>query len=291
MALAEIVMPLIEKFPGELGLYIRHLESGEEFGHQADSPFLTASVFKIPVLVELFRQAEQGRLSLEQRVVVREADKLPGTGVLKELSDGHQATVRELAMLMIIVSDNTATDLLMALTGKEPINRSMRELGLARTRVDFTCRELLTDLLTPVAEADGEAAVSRWGSLRLNMRCKAMTDLEENDVSTPREISRLLELIHLGQAASPDSCAAMIDILKRQQVNDRVPVMLPLGTEVAHKTGELPGIRNDAAIVYSPTGPYLFTAFTRQMPNEVLGCRQVGEISRVVFNHFSGGDA
>lgn len=287
MALSHVVSPLLPSFPGDLGLYIRHLTTGEEFGHQADAPFLTASVFKIPVLVELYRQVERGALRLDQSVTVRETDKVAGSGVLKELSDGHRVNLYELAMLMIIVSDNTATDLLMERLGKDAINATLRGLGLTETRVDLTCRELLSDLLTPAPPDAPESDVLVWGSLRLNLRCRAMTDLQTNDRSTAREMSRLLELIHRGEAASRASCDAMLEILGRQQVNDRVPVQLPLATPVAHKTGELPGIRNDAAIVYGPSGPYLFTAFTRNLADEVRGCRQVGEISRAVYDYFN----
>jgi beta-lactamase class A len=289
VALAEVVAPLLDMFQGDIGIYVRHLKTGEEFAHQAELPFLTASVFKIPVLVEVFRQSEAGSLSLDRPVTVRREDKRPGSGILKELADGHVATVRELAMLMIIVSDNTATDLLLKFVGKEAVNATLGDLGMERTRVDLTCEEILSDLITPLAESNGETEVGAWRGHQINLRCRALTDLKQNDVSTPREMSTLLELIHTGRAASPASCEAMGDILSRQQVNDRIPGLLSATVAVAHKTGELPGIRNDAGIVYSPSGPYLFTAFTRKLPHEVMGCRQVAELSKAVFNYFCGG--
>lgn len=284
--LARAVEPHFAAFKGEVGFYVRHLVTGEETGHNADAPFLTASVFKIPVLVEVFRQAEAGRLSLDDTVTISRNAKLPGSGVLKEMSDGVTMTARDLAMLMIIVSDNTATDLLLDLVGKDAVNATLRALGLERTRVDLTCREILYNLLYPESVPAAEADVSTFRQWKVNPQSKSLTDLTCNDLSTAREISRLLEMIHDGRAANPSSCAVMITILKRQQVNDRIPLFLPRSIEVAHKTGELPGIRNDAGIVHGPSGPYLFACFTRGLPSEAEGCWHIGRLSKAVSDYF-----
>ena len=284
--LARAVEPHVAAFKGEVGFYVRHLVTGEEAGHNADAPFLTASVFKIPVLVEVFRQAEAGRLSLDETVTISRKAKLPGSGVLKEMSDSLTVTARDLAMLMIIVSDNTATDLLLDLVGKDTVNATLRALGLERTRVDLTCREILYNLLDPESVPAAEADVSTFRRWKVNPQSKSLTDLTRNDLSTPREISRLLEMIHDGRAANPTSCAVMITILKRQQVNDRIALFLPRSIEVAHKTGELPGIRNDAGIVYGPSGPYLFACFTRGLPSEADGCWHMAHLSKAVSDYF-----
>ena len=284
--LARAVEPHFAAFKGEVGLYVRHLVTGEDTGHNADAPFLTASVFKIPVLVEVFRQAEAGGLNLDDTVTISRKAKLPGSGVLKEMSDGLAVTARDLAMLMTVVSDNTATDLLLDLVGKDAVNATLRRLGLERTRVDLTCREILYNLLDPESVRAAEADVSTFRSWKVNLQSKSLTDLTHNDLSTAREMSRLLEMIHDGRAAGPQSCAVMITLLKRQQVNDRIPLFLPRSTEVAHKTGELPGIRNDAGIVYGPSGPYLFACFTRSLPSEAEGCWQIGHLSKAAFDYF-----
>jgi beta-lactamase class A len=197
-------------------------------------------------------------------------------------------TVRDLATLMIIVSDNTATDLLLDVVGKAAVNATLTQLGFERTRVDLTCREILYHLTDPQSALAAESDISAWRRWRIDPKSKSLTDLKHNNVSTPREMAKLLELVHDGHAASPTACASMMRILQSQQVNDRIPLLLPRSVEVAHKTGELPGIRNDAGIVYSPSGPYLFVCFTRQLPREGEGCWNIGQFSRAVFDYFGG---
>ncbi len=109
--------------------------------------FPTASVFKVPVIVELYGQVEAGRLSLDDRLILKDSIKVPGSGILKELSEGLEVTVRDLSRLMMILSDNTATDMLVERVGKENVNARMRRLGLKNTVVVGDCRDLLFDLV------------------------------------------------------------------------------------------------------------------------------------------------
>lgn len=204
-------------------------------------------MFKIAVLVEVFRQGEAGRLDLNGRVPVTNEAVRRGTGVLQYLDPAVALSIRDLAVLMIVLSDNTATELLLQKVGVERVNATLRELGLTQTWVT-----------RPLPEC----------------------------VSTPHEMARLLELIYRDRAAGPAACAAMADILKRQQHNDRIPLLLP-ALPVAHKTGELPGIRNDAGIVYSSRGPYLFVCFTSGVADEALASWKIARLSRAAFDYFS----
>ena len=229
---------IASRFSGQLGLAATNLTTGETVEVNADSLFPTASVIKLAVLVEVFRQAEEGRFGLQQRLEMRDTDIVRGSGILKELNPGLSPTIHDLAMLMVVLSDNTATNMLIDLVGGvAAVNQTMHErLGLPaivlHNRIDF-------------ARIGGE--VRRLAE------------------STPRAMARLVELLARGEVVSPEASAAMVDIMRRQQYLDQVPRYLnfnpyakELGLEqtvwVGCKTGFFPGCRVDAGIVQLPAG-------------------------------------
>src|SRR5437016_442207 len=132
---------------GHVGVAARHLVTGQEFRHNADDIYFTASTLKVPVLVELFRQVSVGKTDLESRITLRDPFRVPGSGVLRELDNGLQLTVKDAATLMIIVSDNTATDMMYHLVGRDNLNGTMQRLGLTKTRTPMSVRELLFNMV------------------------------------------------------------------------------------------------------------------------------------------------
>jgi len=128
---------------GVLGVYARDLRSGIEVAHNADTVFPTASVMKIPIIYELYRQVEAGKVELGRRLVLGEADMVPGSGVLQDLDLGLNPTIKDLATLMITVSDNAATDLVLAQIGLDALAETLHKLGLTRTTIPMTVRGLL----------------------------------------------------------------------------------------------------------------------------------------------------
>jgi len=239
---------------GQWGVAALDLGTGEFIGFDADGIYPLASVFKVPVLVELFRQADQGILDLDERIEFRPEHRMPGSGALRELTPGFALTLRDYAMLMIILSDNSATDMVMAATGRRGITPAMRELGLERTWVSRTCGQILASLAGYEVEVPTPQQVSEINAaLRAGRRGKATWCYDEGDTNnagTPAELVRLFELIYRGQAASPEGCEAMLDILRRQQLKQRLPLYLPPNVVTAHKTGTLPGVVNDAGLMY-----------------------------------------
>ena len=133
----------IASVPGVVGVAAKHLDSGEEILHNASDVFFTASTFKVPLLLELFRQVDNGRIDLSERLDLNRNHRVPGSGVLKELGEGLRPTLRDLATLMIIISDNTATDILYERVGGNNIANTMRNLGLNQTNIPMTTRQLL----------------------------------------------------------------------------------------------------------------------------------------------------
>jgi beta-lactamase class A len=270
---------------GIVGVYAKDLASGAEIAHNADTVFPTASVMKIPILYELYRQVEAGTVDLGTRVTLGAEQMVPGSGILQDLDLGLSPTVKDLATLMITVSDNAATDLVLAQIDLASLAATLRGLGLTRTEIPLTVRALLYDTVGLDAanpEHTYELYLERSRAGVIDWNCRAYAD-EGNNVSTPREMATLLELIERRQGLSTASCDAMIDIMKRQKYTDRIPRQLPEGTDVAHKTGSLRGIRNDAGIVYAPDGPYVISLFAKRLADPVAGVNALAEISQLVW--------
>jgi beta-lactamase class A len=234
-----------------IGVAIRHIESGEEVMIDADTPVPLASVVKIPVLVEAFRQMGEGRFTLEDRWPLEPDHKALGSGILTQFDDGLQPTVKDLLTLMIIISDNTATDILIQRLGVDSIDATMHRLGLSQTHVARMLSEIFEDMLPSADPNQDRYALARWEAEHGVRRDGFSYSLgADNNVSTPREMTRLVEMIFNGEILDREACDAMLAILLKQQLNDRLPRFLPSGTPIAHKTGTFSGVRNDSGIIY-----------------------------------------
>ena len=247
----------IAEAPGTVGVAARHLDTGAQVRHNADTTFFTASTLKVPLLLELYRQVDKGKVDPSRRVGFTDAMRVTGSGVLKELAVGLQPTIQDLAMMMIVISDNTATDILYEMVGRDSLNATMKELGLTKTRIPMSTRELLFSVTGLDPRNPGhtyEMAADRLFNGEFDLEADAFSE-EKSDVSSPDDMCRLLELAHRGEALSPSSREGFFDILKRQQLSSVIPLLLPPGTEVAHKTGFYDTVRCDVGIVYSPAGP------------------------------------
>jgi beta-lactamase class A len=275
---------------GLAGVGVKTVWDGAERYINPDRPFPTASVFKIPVLIELLLQVEEGRLSLDERVLVTEALKSPGSGVLKELTSSPALTLADLAMLMIIISDNTATDILVERIGIDAINRRLASWGFAITRVPMDCRGLLFEIAgRPEGPFTAEARLEVEKALKARERSfagRAYADAD-NDVTTPRETIALLEMLVTEGRLSSWVRERALSYLRKQQVRDRLPFHLPPAVDIAHKTGSIAGVRNDAGIIFVERGPVLVCAFTRDLRSDTDGTAVVAEVGRLVYEAFA----
>jgi len=220
--MTEAILEQIRTFPGRAGLYCQDLETGREWSVRGEEPFEAASVIKLPVLVEAFRQLEAGEAREDEVFAIRQEEKLPSCGALNYLHTGLEVTFLDLAVLMIILSDNTATNILIRRLGMDNIDRTIRALGMRSTRL----RRLLFD---------SEAAARGV----------------KNTIS-PGEMGRLLAALHRGEVVSPAASARMLQILGDQRLNGKMPFWLDGKVKCAHKTGEDSNITHDVGIVYAP---------------------------------------
>ena len=296
MALYDEIVKETFGFEKVIGVAVKHLGiEEEEASFNGDELFPTASVFKVPVIVELYRQTEAGRLRLDDKIALKEAEKVPGSGILKELSDGLEVTIRDLSRLMMILSDNTATDMILERVGKDNVNATMRRLGLNKTAVVADCRDMLFDLVGANDLPEEEKTLNRYLQLAKEGTNKGSWSLrtDRNDVTTPLELNRLLGLIVEGKVAGRASCDAILSTMEKCQTGEyRVPKYLPAErVKMNRKTGSLPGIRNDVGIItILATGDkYCISCFTKGAPDVFAAEEAIARISRNVYQYFTKG--
>lgn len=241
------------------GVYIKSLDSGEEIAINADTVMDTMSTIKVPLLVEAFRQVDAGTLRLDTRIEMKRSDQRFGTGVMRTLDPGVSFTLKDVLTLMIIQSDNSATDMAFALVGGPArVNETMRAMGLPTITATGSSFEWFRALgaasdpawskLTPeeLFVKGYPASASQADRERFHFEGKSPYGL-----SSARDMGRLLEKIARNEAASPASCAAMLRILRQQQMNTRIPKYLA-GAGTPHKTGDFPPyIANDVGLIES----------------------------------------
>ena len=243
-------------------------ESGVEILIDADRPFHAASTMKVPVMIELFRQANAGLLSLDDHLTVRNEFHSIVDGSTYALSEGDDSdsevyaavgkrlTLRRLCELMITVSSNFATNLLLERLGVENIRRTVSQLGAEGMQV-----------LRGVE--DGKAFQKGF-----------------NNTTTARGLLVLFEKIARGRAVGASQDAAMIDILARQRFKDAIPAGLPPTIRVAHKTGNITRIHHDAGIVYGPH-PYIIIVLVRGIADSKESAGLIAHLSRLTYEELS----
>lgn len=282
-------------FPGTMGIAVRDIETGEEVAINGDQMFPMASVYKIPIMVEVFRQIEAKKFALDDRIELTDNERTLGSGVLTLMASGLKPTIKDLITLMIILSDNEATDILLNKVGASNVTATMRALGLNNLRVDRTTFELIRDYLVLIDEgARDKTKQQLLNPGRLTARTPervAKADAEfvkvMKDVASPRDMARLLSKIVKGEAASSGSCQQMMTILNRQQFNQRLPRYLPENVGMAHKTGTIASATNDAGVMFvrgRSVALVVFTVDKRIGRGEVE--EQMGRVARVVYDFF-----
>jgi beta-lactamase class A len=234
-------------------LHARDVDRDTEVGYRPDELSLLASVFKVPVLVELARQADAGLIDLGEQVTVPAAGRTPGTTGLSVMTDPVTMSWRDLARLMIVVSDNAASDVVLERVGIDRVNATLKELGCTSTEVVADCADLIASMLEDGGVADFEHFPPHPSDSEL-ATWRAMRPAETNR-TTPRDMTHLLGLIARDEAASPEGCALVRQLLQQQVWPHRLASGFPEDDVVtAGKTGTLPRVRNESGLVLYPDG-------------------------------------
>lgn len=211
----------MKAIPGHLGFYYKNLVTGAEYGVNENDAYLAASVIKFPLLLHVLTRANRGEIRLSDRLTVEDWEKMPSCGGLNQFTGPVEADIHTLCRLMIVLSDNTATNKLIRFCGMEQTNAAFREMGLEKT----VLRRLLFD-----------AEASRRGL--------------ENTIC-PREMGMLLEQLYKKEFVSPEVSQEAVNILLKQQIDHKLDGKLCGKVPIAHKTGEDSRLSNDVGIVFA----------------------------------------
>lgn len=259
---------LIRQFNGKPGIAVKNLSTEDEFYYHADDRFPTASVIKLPIMVEVFFQVKEKKIKFSDTLIYHKKTRSPGSGMLQYLSDELKLTILDATTLMIIVSDNTATNLLIDILGVKNINTRMESLGLNNIKL---FKKVFID--KPIVEPK---------------LCKQFG----LGMATPCEINKLLELIYHNRIINKLSCQQMIAIMQRQFYTSQLARWIS-GKDVwvASKGGAVDGVRNDVGIIHTAKSDWVISVFCKQVQDKswLLDNQAqvfVAKISKLFFDYY-----
>ena len=248
---------ILHGIPGQVGCYIYYPATGECFAYQADMPLVAASVIKLPILVEAFRQREAGMIRFEEMRTIRREDKLPSCGALTYMHDGLEVTLGDLVTLMIILSDNTATNAIISTLGYDHINAYCARLGLTST----ACQRKMLD----------------WTAVKEG----------RNNYTSALDQFRLYEMLYRGEILNEELRAVAADFLSRVRSFDELQRYIPDAVTLWHKPGGLDHLTHDAGVFFLEGRPYFLGVFTWDGPSldgQPEQARLIGRVSRLVYD-------
>jgi beta-lactamase class A len=260
--------PLIRAHKGKVAVAVKDLATGESFEFRADEPMPTASLIKFPVMVETYRQAAEKQVDLNKTLTLKTSDKVPGSGILtSHFSEGASFSLVDAVHLMIVFSDNTATNLVLEQIGLKSTAETMERLGYPNTKIH-----------SKVFRRDTSVFPERSKQFGLGS-------------TTANEMVRLCAAVWEKKVVSPEACEAMLKHLRACDDKDKFPRFLPPGTKVAFKTGSLDDTRTAAGVIECGRGPVALCVMT--MDNEDhrwvvdnAGNRLCADVARAVFDYF-----
>lgn len=315
--LTRLIESELSRFPAKAGVYVKHLGNGTEAVVRGDDHFNSASVIKIPVMALAYKLADEKKLNLDERTEIKGSDLRGGSGVFRYHDVGLNPTIRDVITQMIITSDNTATDIMIAKVGGiDKVNQFLKQSGFTITRLVQTTYELFRkryEVLNPkyksltpedvfalqsnlpaftqprqalIKQINDESANRRLGD-EVN---KLYIESENHwlGVVTPAEIGRMLEGIENGTIASKQSCDEMKRIMRGQQSGARrIPHFLTV--PVAHKTGDLGIVANDVGMVYAKSGTIIISFFTLGITGPYAETEdRIGRVAQLIVEYFDG---
>jgi beta-lactamase class A len=270
VGLRAVLERAMEGYAGVVGVAVRDLRSGQTLSLRGHEPFPSASLIKVAVLVTLLDEVHEGRMRLAEPITLVERDRVGGDGILKHMASGHQLTLEDAAWLMITISDNTATNLLIDKLDVRTVWRKMEALGLPRSKIHSkTYRR--------------ETSMAMDSSVKYGL-----------GVTTPDETVELLTLLHGGRAVSPALDSLALAMLRANQDDAKLARWLPADVPLANKSGTIERARNDCGILYGPAAPVALCVMTRENESTSYAVDAaphllIARIGREVFSHFNPG--
>ncbi|HEY2012631.1 MAG TPA: serine hydrolase [Bryobacteraceae bacterium] len=269
----------IGDFQGTVWLYAKNLDTGVTIGMRETEPVRTASTIKLPVMLAVFDAVARGKAKWDEPLTVTPGEKVSGTGVIaSEISDGDQLPLRDVVHLMIVLSDNTATNMIVERFTADTVNAYLDKLGIKTTR-------LLRKIRSDGGQLKNAAGFSAAGKLPENQKYGL-------GVSTPLDMVTILEKLERGQIVSPEASHEMIAILRRCQDGTGIRRRMA-GLPVANKTGSLDALRSDVGIVYSKSGRIAMAITVDGMPKtdytpDNVGSVLIADLAKILVDGLAG---
>ncbi len=319
-ALTRLLDAQLSRMPAKSGIYVKHLPSGEEGAVRADEPFESASTIKTATMILAYRMADAGQLKLDERTEIGAAQMRGGSGIYRYKDMGLRPTWRDIITEMIITSDNTATDMMIAkVGGKEKVNGFLADQGYKVLKQIHTTNEYFrmgTEALDPkykslspedvfalccadttirrmpVFSDQRKGLIDEVRAARTARGPLAPTDPEDQSrwfgAASPREMGRLIESFETCTIAKPESCDEMRRMFRAQQAGTmKIPHYLTV--PVGHKTGETGGVTNDVGVIYARSGPIVISFYNMKMTGARAETEDMmGEVARTVTDYFDG---
>lgn len=248
--LQAIVQDVVGNLPGDWGVAVKKLDTGQFAVFNGDTQQVAASLYKLWVVSDLFYEAKIGNISLDDYGTVTDDDAVEDTALNDlRIAPGSSISMRSAARAMITVSDNTAGAFLLRKLGPDRINASMQKNGLTRSVLDL--------------------------------------DISGDNLTTPIDMLHELEMMATSKMVDAASSQQIVSYMLGQQINDRLPVGLPPEAKIAHKTGDLDYLLHDVGIVYGPSGPFIIVAMSSNLYSNEEGFTAMPELARRVYNYFN----
>ena len=260
----EIVGKKLNGISGKISVVAENLMTGEFFAWNENMTFNPASTIKLPILCAAYYWAEKGQLNLDERIVLKDSDKVGGFGVVSEFAEGLQPTLRDLMKLMIVISDNTATNMVIEAVGFDRIKIFLEEKGLGEIRA--------------------ERKMYDYDAIKRGF----------NNVVKARDLAKNLKGLAKGTLLAPEYCEEAIGIMLRQQCKNKIPLKVAAGWDpiarqgpikIAHKTGEVQGVEHDIGIIYTPCCEFLFVFLSEEI-NSKAAIGLVSDLAQDFVNYF-----
>lgn len=245
----------LESRIGKYSFFFEDLKSGYVYGYNENVCMTAAGCMKLPIAVSLIKAVENKKVDFMDRVKIQTSDKVYGTGIIHEFNE-REYTVFELMVIMLIQSDNTAANKIIDIVGMEQINEDIIAMGLKNTRLNRKTNDERT----------------------------AITDVE--NITTAYDLSKIWKHLSNGTFLSKDNGQMLIDILRRQQIKNKLALYIPddLKIEISSKTGDKKGVENDTAYLELPKGKFVFTVLSQDIPNSVYGTVSLAKCGKMMWD-------
>ena len=245
----------LESRIGKYSFFFEDLKSGYVYGYNENVFMTAAGCMKLPIAVSLIKAVEDKKVDFMDKIKIKTSDKVYGTGIIHEFNE-REYTVFELMVIMLIQSDNTAANKIIDIVGMEQINEDIIAMGLKNTRLNRKTNDERTDI----------------------------TDIE--NITTAYDLSKIWKHLSNGTFLSKDNGQMLIDILRRQQIKNKLALYIPddLKIEISSKTGDKKGVENDTAYLELPKGKFVFTVLSQDIPNSVYGTVSLAKCGKMMWD-------